>query len=82
MMDWTATNPNLRFERHPRSLPHRLIAIGVSLGVFTLLWTLVPQGALYWLLAPLLAGLVWAASYGWRQALAALIALLHRLQRL
>ena len=80
-MEWVEINPNLRFERRPRPLPHRAIAIGVGLVVFTLLWTLVPHSALYWLLLPLLAVLLWAASYGWRQALVALIALLRRLER-
>ena len=81
-MNWSEVNSNLRFERRPRPLPHRVIAMGVGLGIFTLLWTLVPHSALYWLLLPLLAALVWAASYGWRQSLAALIALLRRLERL
>ena len=81
-MNWTEVNPNLRFERQPRPLPHRLIAIGVGIGIFTLLWILIPSSALYWLLLPVVAGLVWIASYGWRQALAVLIALLLRLEQL
>jgi hypothetical protein len=81
MMDWTEANSNLHFERRSRPLPYRVIAIGVGLGIFTLLWILIPPGILYWLLLPLLAVLVWAASYSWRQALTALIALLHRLEQ-
>ena len=80
-MDWSEITPNLRFERQPHPLPHRAIAIGSVLSIFTLMWILIPPGALYWLLLPLLAVLVWAASYGWRQSLAALIALLHRLEQ-
>jgi hypothetical protein len=67
-----------RFERRRRPLPGRLIAVGAGLLIFTLLWFLVPHGALYWLLLPLLAALVWVVTYGWRQALAALHAQLHR----
>jgi len=80
-MNWTEIKPDLRFERRPRPLPYRAIAVGVSLGIFTLLWMLIPPNALYWLLLPLLAVLVWVASYGWRQSLAVLITLLHQLER-
>jgi hypothetical protein len=80
-MDWSENIPNLRFERQPHPIPHRAIAIGVVLGIFTLMWILIPPSALYWLLLPFLAVLVWAASYGWRQSLAALIVLLHRLEQ-
>ncbi len=81
-MDWTETNPSLRFERRPRPLPYRLISVGVGVGVFTLLWVLIPHDALYWLLLLLLAVLVWAATYGWRQWLAAITRLLNRLEQL
>jgi hypothetical protein len=49
---------------------------------FTVLWWIIPVSALYWLLVPLIGGLAWMASYGWRQALAALQALLRRVERL
>lgn len=78
-MKWAERNLNLRFDPQPRPLPYRLIAIGVGLGIFTLLWFFIPPTALYWLLLPLLAALVWVASYGWRQALAAFHGQLHRL---
>ena len=81
-MSWRVINPDLRFERRPRRLPHRAIAVGVGLGIFTLLWRLVPPGTLYWLLLPLLAALLCVASYGWRQSLAALITLLARFEQL
>lgn len=73
----------LRFDRRlPGSLPRRLITYAAGWGVFTLLWLLVPAGVLYWLLLPLLAALLWVASYGWRQALAALIKALERLEQM
>ena len=68
---------NLRFETQARFAPHRLIAIVLSLVVFTLLWLLVSHIALYCVLLPLLCILAWVASYGWRQALAALHDLIH-----
>lgn len=81
-MSWSETNPNLRFERPPRSLSHRAIAVGVGLAIFTLLWILLPSSTLYWLLLFFLGVLVWVASYGWRQALSTLIVLLRRLEQL
>ena len=81
-MNWTEPNPDLRFGRRPRPLSHRLIAVGVGLALFTVLWTLVPSGTLFWLLLPILAAVIWAASYGWRQSVAALIAFLARLEHL
>ena len=80
-MNWSETNSNLRFERRPPPLPYRVIAVAVGLGIFTLLWVLIDHGTVYWLLLPILAALVWVASYGWRQALAVLITLLHRLEQ-
>lgn len=68
---------NFDVSRHPISL--RLLAVGAAFIIFTLLWLLVPHGGLYWLLLPLILGLTWAASYGWRPAVAALIQLLHGL---
>jgi hypothetical protein len=80
-MSWSEINSNLRFEHRPQPLPHRAIAIGVGLGIFTLLWILIPSSALYWLLLLSLAVLLWVASYGWRQSLVVLIALLNRLEQ-
>lgn len=72
----------LRFERRRPRLPRRPVAICGGLCLFTLLWIIVPTRALYWLLLPLLAALVWMASYGWRSALSTLLELLHRLERM
>ena len=69
----------LRFERRVSTVPGRLIALVLSLALFSVLWVLVPQSALYWLLLPLVAVLTWVASYGWRRALVALHDLLHRI---
>jgi len=70
----------LQFERHTPAAFRRLIPIGAALALFTLLWGVVPHSVLYWLLLVVVAALIWMASYGWRQAIAALIALLHRLE--
>ena len=80
-MNWTEESLNLRFERRRRALPHWLIPVGLTLALFTLLWMLVPHSVLYWMLLPLLGVLAWVATYGWRQSLATLIALLHRLEQ-
>ncbi len=72
----------LRFTR-PRQLTlSKRIVIGGGLLVFTVLWWLVPHDALYWLLLAMFGILLWVASFGWRQALAALHDLLHRLEQL
>jgi len=71
-----------RFDRGRRPVPGRLIAVGVAVAVFSALWFLVPHDTLFWLLLPLLAVLMWAVTYGWRQAVAALHAQLHRLEQL
>ena len=80
-MNWTTDTPNLRFDRQSRTLRHRLAAVGLILAVFTLLWTIVPHGVLYWAFLPLITAMGWVASYGWRQALAVLITLLVRLEQ-
>jgi len=72
----------LRFERPTHPAVYRPIAIGLALGLFTLLWAIIPHSALYWLLLPLLALAVWTATYGWRQAVGSLHNLLHRLEQL
>ena len=69
----------LRFARQSRPASGRLVSVGLALVIFTLLWVLVPHSTLYWLLLPLVMVLVWMASYGWRQALASLHELIHRL---
>ena len=72
---------NLRFERLGRRIPYRLLAVGAAAVLFTLAWWLVPVSGRYWLMLLLVMVLTWAASYGWRQATATLIALLRRLEQ-
>ncbi len=69
----------LNFERRRRSVPGRLTAVGTALASFILLWVAVPHAFLFWLLLVSGGVLVWVASYGWREALAALHDLLHAL---
>lgn len=71
----------LRFER-PRPGPRRLIFIGLTALVFNLLWWRVSHHNLYWVLLVGFTALAWLGSYGWRQALAALHNLLHRLEQI
>ncbi len=78
------SNPfsSLRFEVPRHAVPQRVLVVGAAFVVFTLLWLIVPHGALYWLLIPVILGLVWAASYGWRPAVFALVEFLHSLLEL
>lgn len=80
-MDTQYRYQELRFERARRRFPPRLVPIVALLAAFALLWQLIPHGMLFWLLLALLAALGWAASYGWRQPLAHVIALLRRLEQ-
>jgi len=66
---------NFDVGRHPIS--PRLLAVGAAFIIFTLLWLVIPHSTLYWLLLPLILALMWAASYGWRPAVAASIQLLR-----
>ena len=68
---------NLRFDVRPRAIPPRILTVAAAFAVFTALWLIVPHGALYWLLLPLILALAWAASYGWRTAVANLVWLLQ-----
>lgn len=79
-MDRTRMYHGLRFERAARAFPRRLIPIGLTIVVFSVLWWLVPPTTLFWLLLLLVVVLTWIASYGWRSAAAALHTLLHRLE--
>jgi hypothetical protein len=73
------SNPfsNLNFELRRHRIPSRLLVVGAAFVVFTLLWLIVPHGFLYWMLLPLVLALVWAASYGWRPAVFALVEFLR-----
>ena len=81
-MNWTERESNLQFERLGTGRLRRIACVaGVSLAV-AMIWAFVAPGTALWLVLPLVAALAWAASFGWRQALARLIAFLHRLERL
>ena len=79
-------NPNayrgLHFDVAPRRVPRRLVIVIVIAALFTILWWIVPQLALYWLLLPPIAILTWVASYGWREAISGLIRFLQSLEQL
>jgi len=71
---------HLRFER-PMRLPIKPLVIGGALAAFTTAWWLMPHEVLFWLLLPTFAAMLWVASFGWRDAIRALQALLHRLEQ-
>jgi hypothetical protein len=81
-MDKSNRFSNLRFERQTRFLNSRLVAVGIVLAVFSLAWLIIPLNFLFFLLLLPIAGIAWAASYGWRHALSILLDCLHRLERL
>ncbi len=81
-MEIPKVKPQLRFERQRRAVSRRLMTVGVSLALFTLLWLAVPPGTLYWLLLTAIGVTVWVASYGWRQALRRIHDLIHDLGEL
>jgi hypothetical protein len=79
-----ARNPyqDLRFERDTRRvIPRWSIVVG-SLAIFSLLFLALPRGVFYWLFLPVLALLVWIASFGLRRALSAVHDLIHLLEEL
>ena len=81
-MNWTGQESDLQFARRGTGGLRTIAAVVVAAVVFALVWEFVSPGVAFWLLLPLVAALAWAASFGWRQALARLIAFLHRLERL
>jgi hypothetical protein len=79
-MDKAQPYRELRFERAVRALSPRLAAVAVAVTGFGLAWWLIPPGGLFWMLLVTVACLVWVSSFGWRQAVSALVAFLHRLE--
>ena len=73
---------NLNFEPPLGNIPPRMMWIIATLGLFSLAWWLVPHNALYWLALPIIAGLAWLASFGWRPGLQALLRFIHQLEQL
>ena len=79
----TSTNfRGLNFAPRRRGTFRRPLTIIISLIVFTVMWRYIPQDMLFWLMLPIIAALVWCASYAWRTALNALISLLRRLENM
>jgi len=71
---------HLRFDqRLPRMHP-RLLAMLIAIGIYLLIWWILPPISLLVLLFFIVPLLVWTASYGWRRALEQLIRYLERLQ--
>ena len=71
---------NLRFDQPHWTPSRRMIAVVLIVIVFSLFWKFIPQTALFWLLAPLIAMLGWISTYGWRTALVELIKFLSQLE--
>ena len=73
---------NFRFDRRTRLIPGKILSLGITVIAFSLVWFLLPHPVLYWILLIAFVILVWAASFGWRQALSNLIDWLQRLEQL
>ena len=76
---------DLRFAARPRifgRIPRRIGTLGLALAAFSLLWVILPPSAFFWLMLPVVAVLVWAASYGWQQTLSVLIEALQHLEQM
>jgi len=72
---------NFRFDRRTRFIPGKMLSMGIAVIVFSLAWFFIPHAALYWILLVGFIILVWAAGFGWRQALSNLINWLQRLEQ-
>lgn len=72
---------NLNFSFPIRRVSPLILVLAAAFIVFSLMWWVLPPGALYWLLLPIFLILVWMASYGWRQALTSLVKLLQFILR-
>jgi hypothetical protein len=80
-MDHSHEYSKLRFRQHFPAVNRRGLVVGAGMAGFGLLWWVVPQTGMFWLLLLILAALVWMASFGWKAALAALVIFLQRLQQ-
>ncbi len=81
-MNKTGSVAGMRFERARQRIPGRVVVVAVAIAGFWLVWNRLPRDLSFWLLVIALAVLTWMASYSWRQAVAALIRFLHRLEQL
>jgi len=73
---------NLNFNRPRRSIPGRAIWMAGLIVGLGLAWNILPASAFFWLVLVLVTALGWAASYGWRQSIQDLAAILDRIQSL
>lgn len=81
-MNKSAPYENLRPRTFQRRVPGRAIAVAVAALMYVLLVRLVPEAGVRWITFFVLLIAVWAASYGWRDAVRSLIRLMHRLEQL
>lgn len=72
----------LDFNLPSRKISPRIITVVSTLIIFSLIWWVIPHNILFWLLLPILGGLSWMASYGWRQGISILVRFLQNLERL
>jgi len=80
-MDKSDRYHNLRFERRAWYFNRRLIAVGLAVALFAISWLIVPLNFLFFLLLAPVVGVVWAATYGWRQSFSILLGCLRRIER-
>ena len=71
---------HLHFERRLPRMHPRLVVFLAAVGMYALLWWILPAPAFLTLLFFITPILVWTASYSWREALAHIIRYLERLQ--
>lgn len=60
----------LKFDQTPRQrfLTRTTWVVGLVIGL-VIAWNTIPHTTLIWLLIPVIAGLGWVASHGWRVAI-------------
>jgi hypothetical protein len=81
-MNWSDNFKDLRFDRRIITFPGRLIFTFIILVIFTICWHILPRILMYWFWFFALGIITWVASYGWHNALGALINFLHLLDQL
>ena len=79
-MDIKKDFTHLNFERRIPRLHSRLTALLIAVGIFLLLWWILPIPTVLVILLFIVPILVWVASYGWHNALEQVIRYLERLQ--
>jgi hypothetical protein len=72
---------HLHFERRAWFSNRRLMAVVLALALLTISWLIVPLNILFFLLLGPVAGVVWAATYGWHQAFSIFLGVVRRIGR-